>query len=167
MLTDLSGNIKCCGKCNLDNQIAFSLAEKSGYKYEIYTEHLINNLNVLNWLQENNTYSITSRNQKCTNIWRLSYYAPVPVLSLAVPLLSLVVPVLSLVVPVLSLVVPVLSLAVPVMCLAAPLLSSVIVVVGQKNSLAALCLIMVKTGAKLQISGIKGRLVLIKMAVNT
>ena len=110
--------------------------------------------------QENNTYSITSRNQKCTNIWRLSNYAPVPVLSLAVPLLSLVVPVLSLVVPVLSLVVP-------VMCLAAPLLSSFIVVVGQKNSVAALCLIMVKTGAKLQISGIKGGLVLIKMAVNT
>ena len=68
------------------------------------------------------------------NVWRLSNYAPVPVLSLAVPVLSLVVPVLSLVVPVLS-------LAVPVMSLAAPLLSSVIDVVGQKNSVAALVLV--------------------------
>ena len=71
---------------------------------------------------------------------------------------SLAVPVLTLVVPVLSLVVPVLSLAVLVMSLAAPHLSSVIIVVGQKNSFAALCslrLTMVKTGAKLQIPVIK------------
>ena len=83
---------------------------------------------------------------------RLSNYAPVPVLSLAVRGLSLVVPVLSLDVPVLS-------LAVPDMFLAAPLLSSVIVVVGQQNYVAALCslsLTMVKTGAKLQIPRIKG-----------
>ena len=63
--------------------------------------------------------------------------------------------------------VPVLSLAVPVLSLAAPLLSSVIVVAGQKNSVAAFCslsLTMVKTGAKLQIPGIKEGLVLIKMA---
>ena len=52
---------------------------------------------------------------------RLSNYAPVPVLSLAVPVLSLLVPVLSLVVPVLSLAVPVLSLGIPVLSLAAPL----------------------------------------------
>ena len=94
---------------------------------------------------------------------RLSNYAPVPVLSLAVPVLSLVVPVLSLVVPVLSLAVPVLSLA-------APLLSSVIVIVGQDNYVAALCslsLTMVETGATLQIPGIKGELVLIKMAAMT
>ena len=91
----------------------------------------------------------------------MSNYAPFPVLSLAVPVLSLVVPVVSLVVSVLS-------LAVPVMSQAAPPLSSVIVVVGQKNSVAALYslnLTMVKTGAKLQILGIKGGLVLIKMAV--
>ena len=62
-------------------------------------------------------------------IWRLSIYAPVPVLFLAVP---------------------VLSLTVHVMPLDAPLLSSVIVVVGQNNSVAALCslsLTMFKTGA--------------------
>ena len=84
--------------------------------------------------------------------WHLSNYDPVPVLSLAVPVLSLVVHALSLVVPVLCLAVHVLSLA-------APLLSSVIVVVGQKKSVAALCslnLTMVKTEAKLQIQGIKG-----------
>ena len=50
-------------------------------------------------------------------IGRLSNYAPVPVLSLAVPVLSLVVPVLSLDVPVLSLAVPVLSLAAPLLSL--------------------------------------------------
>ena len=83
-------------------------------------------------------------------------------------MLSLAVPILSLVVPVLSLVVHVLSLAVPVMSLAAPFLSSVIVVVRQNNSVAALCslsLNMVKTGAKLLIPENKGGLVLIKMAV--
>ena len=56
---------------------------------------------------------------------------------------------------------------VPVLSLAAPLLSSVIVVAGQKNSVAAFCslsLTMVKTVAKLQIPGIKEGLVLIKMA---
>ena len=85
-------------------------------------------------------------------IWRLSNYAPVFVLSLAAHILSLAVPVLSLVVPVLSLVVSVLSLVVPVMSLAAILLSTVIVVVGQKKSVAALCSpsrTMVKTEAKL------------------
>ena len=96
-------------------------------------------------------------------LWHLSNYASVPFLSLAVPVLSLVVLVLSLVVPFLS-------LALPIMSLTATFLSSVIVVVGQKNSGDALCshsLTMVKTGAKLQIPGIKGGLVLIKMAVMT
>ena len=110
----------------------------------------------------NGLFAPTSRSPM-SNIWRLSNYAPVPFLSLAVPVLSLVVPVLSLVVPVLSLDVPVLSLA-------APLLSSVIVIVGQDNYVAALCslsLTMVETGATLQIPGIKGELVLIKMAAMT
>ena len=93
----------------------------------------------------------------------MSNYAPVPVLSLAVPVLSLVVPALSLVVPLLSLAVPVLSLA-------APLLSLCFCFVGQEDSVAALCsliLTMVATGAKLQIPGIQGGLVLIKMAATT
>jgi len=55
--------------------------------------------------------------KKVSIFWRLSNYAPVPVLSLAVPVLSLVVPVLSLVVPVLSLAVSVLSLAAPLLSL--------------------------------------------------
>ena len=47
---------------------------------------------------------------------------------------------------------------------------SVIVFVGQDDSVAALCslsLAMVEVGAKLQISGIKGGLVLINMATMT
>ena len=82
----------------------------------------------------------------------MSNHAPDPILSLAVSVLSLAVPILSLVVPVLS-------LAVPVMSLTAPLLCFVIVVVRQKNFIAALCslsLTMVKTGAKLEIPGRSG-----------
>ena len=57
-----------------------------------------------------------------------------------------------------------------VLSLAAPLLSSVIIIVGQVNSVAANCslsLTMVETGAKLQVPGIKGGLVLIKMTAMT
>ena len=68
---------------------------------------------------------------------RLSNYAPFPFLSLAVPVLSLVFTVLSLAVPVLPLAVPLLSLAAPLL------------------------------GAKLQMPGIKGGLLLINMATMT
>ena len=70
-----------------------------------------------------------------------------------------------------SLVVPVLSLAVPVLSMAAsPYFPSVVVFVGQDDSVAAFCslsLAMIEVGVKLQIPGIKGGFVLINMATMT
>ena len=99
---------------------------------------------------------------------------PIMPLTLFCPWLSLFCPWLSLFCPWLSLSSPWLSLSCPWLSLFCPLLHlfcpSVIVFVGQDDSVAALCslsLVMLEEGAKLQIPEMKEGLVPISMATMT